>query len=547
MADRPAIQGAATAVWSDFCAVCPSPELRERLGQEMQRVRGEAGLMSQFTPSGAPRLLGFDDGTIIPPNEFPVGTPSAVIGTAAAARTPLTGAVRVAVVLADFPDKQMTETKEHFEKLFFSIGELPHGSVRDYYREVTHGLVDIVGEVIGPVRLPQKLSWYANNNYGIGRPSGQARANLMARDAAVTADPLINYAPYDNDGNGIVDAFVLVHCGPGGEVTGDPGDIWSHKWVLPTAYNADGARIFPYLTIPEDAKIGVCAHELGHLLFGFPDLYDTDDTSEGIGNWCLMAGGSWGGGGDIPTHPSAWCKLQQGWAKEVNVTSDGTLAIPDVKNSFEVHRLWTDGLQGSEYFLVENRQRTGYDVSLPASGMLVWHVDGSQPDNTNENHYKVGLVQADNQRDLEWAANRGDAGDPYPGNTGNTAFNAESKPNSQSYAGVPTGVSITDISAPGATMTATASVTAPSAVRAPLRAARRPEAEAAPRLVGTIHDIQERLAVLEQAVESYSMASAEAFLERMQPELSAAAAGQKPTPRLYGAHGARRFDIPPHQ
>ena len=70
----------------------------------------------------------------------------------------------------------------------------------------------------------------------------------------------------------------------------------------------DATKIYGYLTIPEDAKIGVCAHELGHLLFGFPDLYDTDDTSEGIGNWCLMAGGSWNGGGDVPAHPSAWCK-----------------------------------------------------------------------------------------------------------------------------------------------------------------------------------------------------------------------------------------------
>ena len=43
----------------------------------------------------------------------------------------------------------------------------------------------------------------------------------------------------------------------------------------------------------------MCAHELGHLLFGFPDLYDPDGTSEGIGDWCLMSGGSWNGGGDI--------------------------------------------------------------------------------------------------------------------------------------------------------------------------------------------------------------------------------------------------------
>ena len=81
---------------------------------------------------------------------------------------------------------------------------------------------------------------------------------------------------------------------------------------------ADGDQIYAYLTVPEDARIGVCAHELGHLLFGWPDLYDTDNTSDGIGNWCLMAGGSWNGGGDTPAHPSAWCKAQQEWVTVVD-------------------------------------------------------------------------------------------------------------------------------------------------------------------------------------------------------------------------------------
>ncbi|MET9384317.1 M6 family metalloprotease domain-containing protein [Streptomyces sp. NPDC002928] len=542
------MRNSAVAVWSEFCAIAPSPELRERMRQELERVRSESDLASTFRLGGAPRALGFNDGTIIPPNEFPPGTPYEAIRSTAAARSPLTGAVRVVVVLADFQDKPMTADKEHFEKLFFSLGELPHGSVRDYYREVTHGLVDIVGEVIGPVRMPQKLSWYANNNFGIGRPTGQARAQIMARDAAVTADPLVNYAPYDNDGNGFVDAFMVVHAGAGGEATGNPGDIWSHKWVLPSAYNADGARIYGYLTIPEDAKIGVCAHELGHLLFGFPDLYDVDGSSEGVGNWCLMGAGSWGGGGDIPTHPSAWCKIQQDWAKPVNVTSDGALSIPDVKNSFEVHRLWTDGLPGNEYFLMENRQRTGYDASLPAAGLMLWHIDESQQDNTDETHYMVGLVQADDRRDMEWAANRGDDGDPYPGSTGNTTFSPSSKPSSHSYAGAPTGVSITEISAPAATMTATVSVSAAGAVRAPLRAAGRPEAEPVPGLVETIHELHKRLASLERAVANYPWEGAEAFLqESLTSEFRGTTNGPKPLAKSGNMKGGYRHEGPPHR
>jgi len=450
----------AAGVWSDFCAVAPSPELKERIKTELANARRGAAppLAHVLGMARAPRRLGFDDGVVIPPEQFPVGTPYEVIRGAAAERAPLRGAVRVIVVLVEFSDRAMGETAAHFQELFFSTGVLPHGSVTEYYREVTGGLVDITGEVVGPYQLPETLAWYANGNFGIGKPSGTPRANIMAQDAAVAADPDVNFGPYDNDGNGYVDAFIVVHPGGGGEQTGNAGDIWSHKWVLPSAYGTDGKQIYAYLTIPEDARIGVCVHELGHLLFGFPDLYDTDYTSEGIGNWCLMGGGSWNGGGDIPAHPSAWCKIKQGWATLTNVTTGGTISLPDVKTSRNVHRLWKDGTGGSEYFLLENRQRTGFDADLPGDGLLIWHIDEAQPGNTDENHYKVALVQADGRRELELDDNRGDGGDPYPGASGNTTFHAASTPSSSSYANQNTRVSVTGISASGATMSAVVAV-----------------------------------------------------------------------------------------
>jgi immune inhibitor A len=464
------------AVWRDLCAVAPSPELRERLREELQQFRADAEspILRQLTLPRMPRWPGFDDGTILPPDQFPLGTSYRAMTRAAAERAPLRGKVRVIVVLVDFADRPMNQTAQHFEDLFFSTGVLPRGSVKEYYREVSGGLVDLVGEVVGPFRLPRTLSWYANDNFGIGRPTGTPRAHFMARDAAKAADPTVDFGPYDNDGNGFVDAFVVVHAGRGGEATGDPGDIWSHKWVLPSQYSTDATRIFAYLTIPEDAKIGVSAHELGHLLFGLPDLYDIDDTSEGVGNWCLMGGGSWNGGGDLPAHPSAWCKLQQGWVSEVNVDSTGSVTLQDVKSSRTVHRLWRDGMRGSEYFLVENRQQSGYDALIPGGGLLVWHVDDDQPNNADENHYLIGLVQADGKQDLERNRNRGDAGDCYPGTSANTALTSTSTPDTRSYAGQDTGVSITQISASGPTMTVTVSVSpapSPAAVGAGGRAA----------------------------------------------------------------------------
>jgi len=438
------------------CTVAPSPELKERIKAEIEGIRASSTSLP-FIRVGEPERPGLNDGIIIPPEEFPLGTPMSVMRAAAAERAPLAGVVRVIVVLVDFSDRPMTQTAAHFQQLFFSTGVIPTKSVREYYTDVTHGIIDIQGQVVGPFRMPQTLAAYAHGGSGLGGTLPNART--MARDALLAADPAVNFAPFDNNGDGFVDAFIVIHAGAGAEVTGSSGDIWSHKWTLDGgARTVDGTKVFGYLTVPEDAKIGVCCHELGHLLFGFPDLYDTDGTSEGIGNWCLMAAGSWGGGGVTPVHPSAWCKANQGWASVDNRTSNGPVSFPDVKTSHTVTRLWKDGAPSSEYFLVENRQQAGFDASLPGPGLLIWHIDESIGGNTNEAHYKVALMQADAKRDLELNHNRGDAGDAYPGSSGNTAFTDTSTPNSKSYSGASTCVSITGISASAVVMTANVQV-----------------------------------------------------------------------------------------
>src|SRR4051794_2852492 len=508
-------------VRSEFCAVAPSPHLRARMRETLGAAQGGADVPLGLARD--PRPLGFNDGVIRPPGSFPPGTSLTDVRRAAAQRAPLRGDLRVIVVLADFTDKRFEVDTFRFEELFFSTGSIPTGSVTEYYADVTGGLVTISGQVVGPFTMPQTLAWYANGNYGIGKPTGDPRANILAEDAAKAANASVDFSLYDNDGNGYVDAFIVVHAGEGGEETGDSGDIWSHKWVLPEEYDADGTKIYAYLTIPENAKLGVAAHELGHLLFGFPDLYDTDYTSEGIGDWCLMAAGSWNGGGDTPAHPSAWCKAQQEWVEVTNVTQEGPLSLPDVKTSRTVHRLWTDGAEGQEYFLLENRQQGGFDADLPSGGLLVWHVDESRQTNEDENHYLVALMQADGSRDLENDVNRGDGGDPYPGYLDNRSFTATSNPPSTGYSGQDSLVAVTDISDSGDIMTVTVSVHATGG-------------DQPGDVEGRLKDIEARLAALEDAV-SQGAAALSAFRQG-----GIAGATSRRAPGVSGASDGKRGD-----
>jgi immune inhibitor A len=281
---------------------------------------------------------------------------------------------RVAVVLVQFSDKTMGDgAKKRFEDLFFSTGTISTGSVTEYYQDVSGGKISITGEVVGPFRMPRTMKQYANNASGMG--GAEPNARTMATDALNAANSSIDFRPYDNDGNGFVDAFIVVHAGSGAEMDRDKNKIWSLKWTLPSVHTVDGVKVYGFLTVPEDARLGVCAHELGHLVFGWPDLYDIDRSSKGIGDWCLMSGGSWGGNpsGDRPCHPSAYCKSKQQWVVESIDNTNRQITLRDVKTpgGRQIHRLWTNGNAfGNEYFLIENRQRTGFDESLPGSGLL---------------------------------------------------------------------------------------------------------------------------------------------------------------------------------
>jgi len=376
-------------------------------------------------------------------------------------------------ILVEFTDNASQVGATYFDTLLFGGG---NGTLNDYYNAVSYGTLDIVTvnlpSSIGWCTMPQTYDYYVDAQFGTGGTYPH-NARRLAEDAVWVADPLVDFSQYDNDGDGWVDTVFVIHAGQGAESTGDPNDIWSHSWATLNDPVVDGVTVNSYTTeseywsSPPDMTVGVFAHELGHV-FGLPDLYDTDDSSEGVGRWSLMGSGCWNGTmGDSPAFLDPRARAELEFLTPIVVSSNMSgVSIPAAESSQTVYRLWTNGGTGSEYFLVENRQQTGYDIGLPGAGLLIWHIDENKSHNTAEcdqlnnwlcgtNHYKVALEQADGLWDLEHNTDRGDTGDPYPGSTNNRSFTFSSTPNSSSYASSSdTYVGVTHISSSGSTMTA---------------------------------------------------------------------------------------------
>ncbi len=338
----------------------------------------------------------------------------------------------------------------------------PTGSVKDHYLEDSYNQFTINSTIAGWFTMPEDEADYANGNSGLTSYTW----NLI-RDGLDAADPSIDFSDFDEDGDGWVDAITFLHSGYGAEWGGsdqygtpNTDRMWSHKWTIsPPWTSAEGIKVAEYNISPGlwatsgsgPGRIGVVVHELGHF-FGLPDLYDTNGSGQGIGNWCVMAAGSWGfdGSQQFPSHMSAWCKDKMGWLTPQTILP-GSFMAPQVETNQSVFRI-DSGYPAGEYFLLENRQQTGFDGVIPQGGLAVWHIDdakgamGFNNPNTeegfpgqagwpgNDNHYRNALMQADGGYDMERNFDRGDSGDLYHAGGVNQITNA-STPGTDTYQG----------------------------------------------------------------------------------------------------------------
>lgn len=363
---------------------------------------------------------------------------------------PSTGTRDALMLLIDYPDQPFQHTNTEIDNMMNQIGYSVNGasgSFKEFYQDVSHGELDINTTVSGWYRAANNRAFYSDN------------ARALIREAVDAAEATgLDFSIYDGDGDGSVDVVMAIHSGRGEEESGDPDDIWSHRWVLgPQAITYDGVFISDYIIQPERygpnniANIGVVSHEFGHAM-GLPDLYDTNGGSEGAGRWCLMAGGTWNNSGRTPAHPNAWCKEELGWGTPTTLSNPTDIVdMNQYDDDGTFYRINMPGV--NEYLLISNRQQTGWDTHLPGSGLAIWHIDedrinatrNSNTVNSEPTHYGTQLEQADNNNGLNNGTNRGDSGDLYPGNSNNTNFNCVSSPSSATHNNNFSNISITQI------------------------------------------------------------------------------------------------------
>ena len=322
----------------------------------------------------------------------------------------------------------------------------PTGSVRDAWLENSYGVFTFDSTVVAWFDVPGTENHYADGSSGLSIMIWD-----LIRDGLDAVDPVVDFTQFDDNGDGRIDVLTVLHSGYGAEFGGvdqygtpQSDRIWSHRWALDVPWvSAEGIDVSDYSISPafwdttgfDPVRIGVLAHELGHIL-GLPDLYDTDGTSIGSGYWDLMASGAWGFDGSqrYPSHLSAWCKWKLGWVDPIQVAPGSTIEIGSVEEQPDVG-LIDCGYGVGEYLLIEHRDQIGLDALLPGPGMALWHIDerkGSLVFNnpnadegypgmpgtpiwpTNDSHYRVALVQPDGFFDLERSNSAADAGDLFP-------------------------------------------------------------------------------------------------------------------------------------
>jgi M6 family metalloprotease-like protein len=362
-------------------------------------------------------------------------------------------------LLVQFPDVPGTIPREQVDafcnkKGYNSGGN--NGSVRDFFFDSSLGKLRYTNLV-----APYYTAKHSRRYYTDPKVRQPVRARELIKEAlAWLKQQHFDFSKLTVDDEQFVYATNVFYAGD--VVNNWAEGLWPHSFTLAAPYPlAPGkrARDYQITDMGQQLTIGTFCHENGHMICDFPDLYDYGYQSAGIGDYCLMCGGN-NADPKNPVDVCAYLKYKAGWTDSVKQLSAGTKATARAgRNEFFVH-----AKSPTEYFIIENRARSGRDAALPDAGLAVWHVD-ELGDNQNEQmtaaqHYECALVQADGRFDLEKNPRAGgDSGDLFSGGRGGkTSFGPKTVPNSNWWDGTSSRMTLKRISAAGPSITFEADV-----------------------------------------------------------------------------------------
>ena len=365
-----------------------------------------------------------------------------------------TGSPKCLVVLVEFQDEKFRTANagEYFNNSInqpgFDSGEWV-GSVSDYFKENSMGQYTPQFDVYGPVTLSKKVSYYGGND----SQGNDQRPHEMVTEACTILDETtdINFADYDNDGDGCVDN-VFVYFAGFGEANSmrRPNTVWPHSHDLSVInpskkYYFDDVRIDHYACTNEVHElypgsenfrvegIATFVHEFSHVL-GLPDLYETSYATGSYtpGAYSVLDNGVYNNDGHTPPNYGAFERYALGWMKPIEFYDTKEYTLEPIVDTNVAYMIQTP--RENEYYLFENRRLEGWDKFIPNEGMLVYHVDFVQSVfdynivNNQPSHQYVDLIEADNIRTTDTAA-----GDVFPGTKNVTSFGFNTVPQLASW------------------------------------------------------------------------------------------------------------------
>ena len=312
------------------------------------------------------------------------------------------GSKKALVILAAFSDKSFSKGDDAIVKFYDEVlnqeGYSQNGaagSVHDYFKDMSRGEFDLTFDIVGPVKVSKSATYYGGPSPIMG---GTDHIGEFITEAIKKADEKcdIDWKKYDWDDDGEVEQVFVLYAGYGQATGGPTGTIWPNAWTLDEAlqnsdgnggFSIDGVFINQYAcsnelyldsgTVP--MGLGVFCHEFSHCM-GLPDMYDTNyGSTPTMGDWDLLAGGSYNGPQGIGWCPAGWTSYERAYAGWLELTELKAGDIIKGMTSLEeadgkAYVIYNDNHK-DEYYLLENHKGMGWDKYTPENGLLIIHVD----------------------------------------------------------------------------------------------------------------------------------------------------------------------------